>query len=64
VRFYTRTSANRGYSNGPFFELLRLSAPWLVVLLFISAIVGAFQGQAGSLFLALAMGLGAKWGAK
>ncbi len=64
MRFYHRTGPNSGYSNGLFFEALRSLWPIAVVLIFAGAIVGAVTGNAGSLFLASAMGLGAWWGWK
>jgi hypothetical protein len=64
MRFHHRTSANHGYANGIVFEFLRLAWPVFVVLIFIGAIVGAVQGQVGSLILALAMGGGAWLGTR
>ncbi len=64
VRYYHKTSEHSGYSNGPIFELARIAWPWLVVLLFVSAVIGTLQGNAGSAFLAVAMGFGAWLGSK
>ena len=60
VRYYHRTSGH-GYSIGPFLELLRLAWPWLVVALFVSAVIGTLQGRTDSLIVGLAMAAGA-WG--
>jgi hypothetical protein len=63
-RFYHRTSHNSGYSNGVFFETLRVLWPMFIILVFVGAIVGTLEGQIGSLFLVLAMGAGGYWGWK
>jgi|KBSSwiStaDraftv2_1062776.scaffolds.fasta_scaffold1488270_1 hypothetical protein len=59
VRFYTRSSPTRGYSTGPILELVRLAWPWLVVALFVSAIIGTFEGRLDSLVILLSMAGGA-----
>ncbi len=63
-RFYHRTSADHGYSNGIFFEFLRGLWPVFIVLVFIGAFVGMIMLNPGATFLTVAMSLGAWWGWK
>ena len=61
MRFYHRTSANHAYSNGVIVECLRVAWPWLIVALFVSAVIGTLRGHTDSLIVGLAMAAGA-WG--
>ena len=59
VRYYHRTARGHWYSTGPILEMVRVLWPWLLVALFVSAILGTLQGRLDSLVILLSMTAGA-----